>query len=448
MFEINDLKEMVNGRLATRNKDASFTENVRLCVMELSGLEVVVEKVSFVIQSVCKQLFNINLTKADLPSPTTVQAIVDEGHFLAKTFISEKLEQSENWGLNRDGTTRRKIKIVDTSITLNSGDVMSLGFNTVAHETARSITQVTKSHLSELADLNISLKDDSENMKEEKTQEYIIESLEKLAYTVSDRASNEKLANTLLNEWRDDVLKNSENDAAKQAVHSFHCMVHVLLGFHSYVKPEMKKMDERLTKDNGPIGRDAFKFWSKKELVIERVLRTTADIFGPVGDHHGVRDRWEAHCANLGIKSVIGNYRDNRFNALFETAAEIHWHKIDFLKVLDTVETPNLKIKSVIEDLRSDIVAVLLQCFGLFYLKVSGPYWNLITCGQVSYFELFEHVINIKTFLEPCVQEPANLLRQNCHWSAEDPLQIHSVAHYDKYVQSLHFERGDPFTLV
>jgi hypothetical protein len=30
-----------------------------------------------------------------------------------------------------------------------------------------------------------------------------------------------------------------------------------------YVKPEIKKMDERLTKDNGPIGRDAlpaFKF--------------------------------------------------------------------------------------------------------------------------------------------------------------------------------------------
>ena len=112
----------------TRNKDASFTENVRLCAMELSGLEVAVEKVSFVIQSVCKQLFNINLTKPDLPSPTTVQAIVDEGHFLAITFISEKLEQSENWGLNQDGTTGRKIKIVDTSITLNSGDVMSLGF--------------------------------------------------------------------------------------------------------------------------------------------------------------------------------------------------------------------------------------------------------------------------------------------------------------------------------
>lgn len=51
IFEINDFKEMVNGRLVTRNKNASFTENVWLCAMELSGLEVAVEKVSFVIQS-------------------------------------------------------------------------------------------------------------------------------------------------------------------------------------------------------------------------------------------------------------------------------------------------------------------------------------------------------------------------------------------------------------
>lgn len=52
-------------------------------------------------------------------------------------------------------------------------------------------------------------------------------------------------------------------------------------------------------------------------MVVERVLRTTADIFGPVGEHNGIRDRWEVHCSSLAIKSVIGNYRDNRFNALF-----------------------------------------------------------------------------------------------------------------------------------
>lgn len=45
----------------------------------------------------------------------------------------------------------------------------------------------------------------------------------------------------------------------------------------------------------------------KKEMVVERVLRTTADIFGHVGEHRGIRDRWEAHCSSLAIKSVIGN---------------------------------------------------------------------------------------------------------------------------------------------
>ncbi|CAC5358701.1 unnamed protein product [Mytilus coruscus] len=257
---------------------------------------------------------------------------------------------------------------------------------------------------------------------------------------MSDRASNEKLANTLLNEWRDEMLLNFELNGDKQTVHSFHCMAHVLLGFHSYVKPELKQLETKLVEVHGPIGRDslsAFKFWSKKELVIERVLRTTADVFGPVGDHHGVRDRWESHCSSLGIKSLIGNYKDNRFNALFETAAEVFKHKEDFLVVLDTVKNQNLKLKSVKEDLKSTIVSAMLQCFGLFYLKLTGPYWNLITCGKVAYLELYPHVIAIKSFLENCVEDPALMLNQDCHWSAEDPLQIHIVPHYDIYVASL-----------
>ncbi|CAC5358700.1 unnamed protein product [Mytilus coruscus] len=168
LLEISILKEAANFNLVTRNKDATFTDCVRLCVMELSGLEVAVEKVSPVIQTVCKQLFDIDLDKSQLPSSTTVQSIVDEGHYIAKTFISERLDQSENWGLNRDGTTRRKIKIVDTTITLDSGNVMSLGFNRIAHETAATITKVTQGHLSELAGLNVAKKSIPLNTQERK----------------------------------------------------------------------------------------------------------------------------------------------------------------------------------------------------------------------------------------------------------------------------------------
>ncbi|KAH3884182.1 hypothetical protein DPMN_008155 [Dreissena polymorpha] len=83
----------------------------------------------------------------------------------------------------------------------------------------------------------------------------------------------------------------------------------------------MKHVEKEIVSESGPIGRDnlpVFKFWKKTGTVVERVVRTTSDTFGPAGDHTGVRDRWEAFCAKNSVKSIIGNYKDNRFNCLFQ----------------------------------------------------------------------------------------------------------------------------------
>ena len=108
-----DVDEIINENIKTKNEDGSYSHEVRLCVIELFGLEVAVEKVSPVIQSVLRHILGKSLDRSDLPNPTTTQAIIDEGHYTAKTFISEKLNKAENWGLGRDGTTRKKQKIVD-----------------------------------------------------------------------------------------------------------------------------------------------------------------------------------------------------------------------------------------------------------------------------------------------------------------------------------------------
>ena len=103
--------------------------------------------------------------------------------------------------------------------------------------------------------------------------------------------------------------------------------------------------ESSIATEHGQLGRDnlsVFKFSSKKGTVVERVLRTESDIFGPSGDHHGVRDLWEAYCARNGLKSVIGNYKDNRFNALFQTASQIYLHREDFITVLQSINSPNL----------------------------------------------------------------------------------------------------------
>ncbi|KAL4219419.1 Piwi-like protein 1 [Mactra antiquata] len=422
-LEINNdiLKEQINQQACeTKNVDGTFSDNLRMCIIELSGLEVAVEKVPNVIKTVSKHLFGKDLRKTDLPSSTTVQTIVDEGHYLAKAFISKQLSETENWGLNRDGTTRKKQKILDTTITLSSGDVLSLGFNRVAHETAETINNVTKNHMNELANVNANMN------KGVSTDSFVKTSLEKLAFTMSDRASNEKKADRLLDNWRDEVLKVCDETQHLEVLH-FHCMAHVLLGFHRYIGMNFKEHESGIVSEHGPLGRDSlsvFKFWNTKGTVVERTIRTVSEVFGPVGDHHGVRDLWEAYCAANGLKSVIGNYKDNRFNALFQTAAEIFVHRDDFINVLETVKTPNLKLKSVLADLKSDIIMTLIQCLGLFYLRITGPYWKLLTSNKVPYVELYPEINDIRNFLEICEVEPANIWHLDSHWSNEDPHDI------------------------
>ena len=183
--ENETLREQLAQNIGTRNKDGSFNNSIRLCVIELAGLEVACEKVSPVISAVSNHIFGRQFNKSDLPSSTTVQTVVDEGHYLAKSYVSDQLVNSPGWGLHCDGTSRRKQKILDTSVTLESGDVMSLGFTRVSKETAVEIHNVTTEHLKELATL---YEDSNSDQKD-----YVKETLKKLAFTMSDRAANENI---------------------------------------------------------------------------------------------------------------------------------------------------------------------------------------------------------------------------------------------------------------
>ncbi|XP_053381945.1 uncharacterized protein LOC128549357 [Mercenaria mercenaria] len=437
------LKDDKKQKYETKNSDGSFNDSIRLCVIELAGLEVAVEKVSQVIQVISRHMFSREISKADLPTSSTVQTIVDEGHFLAKTYISTVIDAAESFGLNRDGTSRKKQKIVDTSVTLDTGDVMSLGFTRVAHESAKTINSVTKNSIDELAKLNSTFcsdKNDTANTNEE----YIRNTLHKLAFSMSDRASNEKLADKLLDEWRDEVLETCENKD-KTTVKHFHCMAHVLLGFHKYACTDVKSVETSLAKESGPLGRDslpAFKYWRSSGTVVERVVRTTAETFGPAGDHLGLKDRWDADCSQKGVKSVLGNYRDNRFNGIFQTSAEVLVHADQMLDVLSTVKNPNRKLQAVKADLQCEKVRTLLQCFGLFYVKLTGPYWNLVTSGAVPYLLLYSHIQAIAAYLKSCSEDPATLLNPEGHWEANDAHGIADIPYKQRFIETV-FEVND-----
>lgn len=127
----------------------------------------------------------------------------------------------------------------------------------------------------------------------------------------------------------------------------------------------------------------------KSDLIVTRLARTASDVFGPVWDHLGARDLWEAHCAENGVKSTIRNCWDNRFNGLFEVSSQVIHHQNDFIAILDAVKTPNKKLKAVSYDLKDRLAITVVQALGIMYYEITG-HWNMICIGKVRYLELYK----------------------------------------------------------
>ena len=69
---------------------------------------------------------------------------------------------------------------------------------------------------------------------------------------MSDRASNEKKANELLDEWRDGC----DGAEDRSEVQQFYCMARVLLGFHSDCCKDLKPYLLTLANEHGSLGKD------------------------------------------------------------------------------------------------------------------------------------------------------------------------------------------------
>ena len=198
----------------------------------------------------------------------------------------------------------------------------------------------------------------------------------------------------------------------------------MLVGFHSSAEKELKKQQVELSTDH-PLGRDSlaqFNFW-RKDLAASRVVCTMSELFGPVGEHTGIRDLWESNCAENGIKSHISNYRDNRFDCIFENAAQIRLNLTDLLTVLSLVKAPNQKVVSVSADLKSKRLTDSVLVLAIYiYIHVTGPFWQICEFGAVKYIDLgCKYIQPLLAFIEQCIDNPASL---------EDPANTNPLAEF------------------
>ena len=407
-----DEEEGDNSKFITREEDGKiFLPHVRECVVELLGLEVSTKNVAPVIQSVLKHMAKIEVPLSDLPKKQTVVNISDSAQYLLRHMYTDKIEQSTNVGIKKDGTKKQGTKIMTSTITLDTGEDLHLGFQLVARETGASIAERIKDQLKELQDVCHKESDGEGNS----TNTFLTEIMKKLSYFMSDRAANEGKADDILREWRDSVLAETGNAEEKTTVHSLHCLAHVLLGFVYHGNKEFKKQHDELAVSDIKLGREKSSVYARYQFDFApiRVTRMASEVLGPMPDEKsGVHNKWHAHLRVLGKKSLIQHFKDNRFNATYECAAAVLHHHSDIISLMDKLESLNLKIRSVKEDLEDSRVHSMVHAFALVYVKLTGPFWDLCVSKSVQYLDLFKYVQLMADALKHWVDDPMKMLTE------------------------------------
>lgn len=116
--------------------------------------------------------------------------------------------------------------------------------------------------------------------------------MEKMAFTMSDRAANKKTSNWQLEKWHN-MLEKCSSSSEKQSLHHFYCMAQVLLGFHSYAMRELNAL-QKIMEEKGSqcSGRDKLSVYNRfgKQTICQRT-HMTSEIIGPMGDEkNGIQD--------------------------------------------------------------------------------------------------------------------------------------------------------------
>ena len=387
-------------------------EDVKMTIIELIPKDVATGQICSVIEVVARNIFDTDCSVH--PSRTAVQNIADTGQVLAKTFIAEKAEESESVGFKKDGTNKRNTKILTSVLALDRHE-FTTGFTAVASETGEAIKDDIAERLSELGSvLN--------------NEDFKVDTLKKLVFLMNDRASNEKKSNRLIKEWVTATLASSNEQP--HTIQEYFCMAHVLLAFHAYSLKEIKKLND--------IG--LLLCYTEYKNPIERFMKYAADMFAPVGDHRGLKNVWLEDCRQRGVSGEVSNYKDNRFNGLFSVACQIFHHHPDMIRVLEDHKNFNARQKYVLGLLSNSSFLLLLKVLGIFYCKITKPYWNIVTGGKYSYWSLKPVVRELAVVLKDWVKTPAKIF-------------VTSVSHFheqqDGYEQTvMTLPDGDNSTLL
>jgi len=397
---IND-NHINNGQVVLFDEQSkTYTPKLKQCVYEILNLQVSASKVSSVIKSV---LSLVDFTANKLPCRSTVLEMSLQRLYIAHVQLCEVFSKDKSTVLLTDETSKFGSKFMGYEAADSSGTLWVLGLRDIETKSASDTLKVLKEILHDL--------DEKSSEEGSKTSQSIVSHI---VGTLSDRAATEVKFNSLLYDFRKEVLPltyhnyNEFSEAEKSSLESmcnFFCGLHALVNFAEASKSSIKATEVNIFDGETPC-------YSKRDNDYEpgvcRLVRSASKAFG-VGsggdEKSGCQGNFKTFASEFlqehGMRSVpLRSYRGTRFNILFSNAAAVFFLQPVMKDFLKKFGAGNKLLQSVLFDLKTPEFVAGVKALGLISKLVTCPLWTVLEDKDVSITDMNVKYLQLVTFLD------------------------------------------------
>ena len=298
-----------------------YTKETQECVYEVLSHNVTLSHVSPVIKA---SLALAGLQPDKLPSTSTINNMNIQRLMLSQKHIADELSNKHNTCLLSDETSKFGRKYEGFHVADEDGQVWVMGLREL-------VTKSGKDMLTTLQQVLQDIKDVSEDSENDVSKRLLLN----IVSTMSDRAGTQVKFNSLLEDYRNEILKEDLGDAWEEltpieqlsvsTLCNFFCGLHVLVHIAEAASSALLQSENASFEDNAPILDSSFKKSGESGSV--RLIRTGSKAFSCGGDEkNGIHGDFSVYVQEFlkenGMSSVpIQRFRGNRFNILFTNAA-------------------------------------------------------------------------------------------------------------------------------
>ena len=212
----------------------------------------------------------------------------------------------------------------------------------------------------------------------------------KMKNTISDQASVNKKLNTLLQQWREDLLPKvvegydelAEGEKMKYSnMNNFWCGLHFIVGLSEQANKTLAQYEDLISKGE-KLGAVALPGGYSKagESGTSRLVRTVCKAIQERGcERTGKPVEYQDFMTAEGRGKVpLAPFKGNRFNILFHNAAGIYFMLEDLKMFMADHKTDNKLFTAVNADLNVLPFQAGIRALGLISKLVTGPLWRAL----------------------------------------------------------------------